>query len=216
MAGLPIKTMIGIHIFSFKKVLKKCENLQKICLILLTESQFFWTFLPCTNFAPSCTWKFGMSTWSRTNLIIGFGSKGIQSLYFFPIFLTNRVWPNQSKSWKWVCVQDSPVSTNIISNVCVIYHIANFFRSSYCLCQFLASPDESHFGSNWIFLDRIVPFWIKFISTIWMQPLPIFFVHHIIFANLWQHVMNHFWTFWITFGLFHHMNLFLGFKCCHC
>ena len=35
-----IKTIIS----SFKKVLKKCENLQKISLILLTESQFFWTF----------------------------------------------------------------------------------------------------------------------------------------------------------------------------
>ena len=26
----------------------------------------------------------------------------IKSLDFFTIFLTNRVWPNQAKSWKWV------------------------------------------------------------------------------------------------------------------
>ena len=26
----------------------------------------------------------------------------IKSLDFFPIFLTNRVWTNQAKSWKWV------------------------------------------------------------------------------------------------------------------
>jgi hypothetical protein len=33
-------------------------------------------------------------------LKIGFGSKGIQNekFRFFPIFLANRVWPNQAKS----------------------------------------------------------------------------------------------------------------------
>ena len=65
-----IKIITRNYILSFKKVLKKCENWQKIFLILLTESQFFWTFLPSTNLAPSCTWKFGMSRWSITNLII--------------------------------------------------------------------------------------------------------------------------------------------------
>ena len=47
-----IKTIISIHIFSFNFFLKKCENLQKISLILLTESQFFWTFF---DLYPPCS-----------------------------------------------------------------------------------------------------------------------------------------------------------------
>ena len=35
-------------------------------------------------------------------LFLGANVCQIKSLEFFPIFLTNRVWINQAKSWKWV------------------------------------------------------------------------------------------------------------------
>ena len=40
-------------------------------LILLTESQFSWTFLPCTKNTSRSLWKVGMGTWARPNLNIG-------------------------------------------------------------------------------------------------------------------------------------------------
>ena len=46
-----IKSIIIVHISSLKRVLKKCENLQKISLILFNESQFFWTFF---DLYPPC------------------------------------------------------------------------------------------------------------------------------------------------------------------
>ena len=39
-----IESLIRIHVSSLKKVLPKSENWQKKFLILLTESQFSWTF----------------------------------------------------------------------------------------------------------------------------------------------------------------------------
>ena len=52
MGCFAIKIIIRNHILSFKKVLKKCENWQKIFLILLTESQFSWTFF---DLYPPCS-----------------------------------------------------------------------------------------------------------------------------------------------------------------
>ena len=96
MGCFAIKTIIINHILNFKKVLKKCENWQKNFLILLPESQFFLDifWLVHTNFAPSCTWKFGMSTWPRANLksdnwklVWDTKVSKMKSLYFPPFFL---------------------------------------------------------------------------------------------------------------------------------
>ena len=90
----------------------------------------------------------------------------IKSLDFFPIFLTNRVWSNQAKYWK---LKDSPVSTNIISNVCMIYHMKvhmvryNFSRKKlqnpkFIFCLFMNKRtskrrfDFAEISNRWNFL----------------------------------------------------------------
>ena len=108
MGCFAIKIIIRNHILSFKKVLKKCENWQKKILILhYWKSVFLDIFCPLLTLLlvalENLVWAYGPEpTWS---LKIGFGSKGIQNekfIFFSPIFLTNRVWPNQAKSCKWV------------------------------------------------------------------------------------------------------------------
>ena len=46
-----------------------------------------------------------------------------KNLDFLKIFSTNRILPNQAKKLKMGHVQDSPVSTNMIPNEYMIYHM---------------------------------------------------------------------------------------------
>ena len=95
-------------LFCHKKFLRNVKIDRFFFWFYLLKVGFPQHFLPCTNLASSCTWKFGMRTWSwsRPNLIIE-NWVWIQmypksKFRFFSHFLTNRVWSNQPKIYKWI------------------------------------------------------------------------------------------------------------------
>ena len=68
--ALPSKSSLETIFQVLKKFWKNVAIDRKFSWFYLLKVTFSGHFLPSTNLAPSCTWKFGMSTWSRTNLII--------------------------------------------------------------------------------------------------------------------------------------------------
>ena len=121
-------------------ILTKCENWQKISLILLTERQFFWTFFALYILtlrlvaSKNLVWAHGPDpTWSLEPKV----SK-IKSFDFPPFFL---LWTNQMKIWKWVMFKTLDlVATIMISNVCILYHMIRY-----------------NFGPNFFFKIHISP-----------------------------------------------------------
>ena len=86
------------------------------------------------------------------SLKIGFGSKGIQNEKFrFPIFLANRVWANQAKSWKWVmfktlhCTPQWCVLTNSSPDINRHCSWLDFLKIQVNLVNFLSCT----FGRDW-------------------------------------------------------------------
>ena len=103
---------------------------------------------------PSCTWKFGMSTCSRTsrtNLIIRNWFwiqryQNINSFDFFPFLLQSLA--KSSKKLTMGHVQDTPVSSSIISNECMICHM-KVHIVSYNLDQIFFSKSKIHILPNY-------------------------------------------------------------------
>ena len=105
MGSFDINIIISIHISSFKKICRNVKIDRKYPWFYILKVSFSGYFLSCNNFASSCIWKFGMSTRSKLQtqpdhwkLVLDPKLSKIKSFDFVPIFLTDRVLPNQAKS----------------------------------------------------------------------------------------------------------------------
>ena len=119
MSFFVIKIIISIHISSLKKSFEKIWKMTK-------KSSFY--LLKVSLDLSSCTWKFIEHMLDHYKFILDLKVSKIKSLDFPPIFLTNRVWPKQAKSWKLKKIKSSfyllKVSLDIFCSVLTLHLVA--------------------------------------------------------------------------------------------